>query len=166
MIKIFISYRRLDSQYVTDSIHDHMSRHFGKENVFIDVGSIPFGMDFRVYLAEQIAEHDVILVVIGPDWGRMMQERTNEVNDFVRIEIENALKQNKLVIPVLVMEAKLPDFSNLPPSIADLQWKNAARVRRKPDLEHDCDRLAEGIQAYFKTSVGAIRESPPHHPHP
>lgn len=77
MTKIFISYRRDDSQYVTDSIHDYLKAHFGDENVFLDVESIPFGVNFREYLAEQIAAHDVVLVIIGPDWARIMQERAN-----------------------------------------------------------------------------------------
>jgi len=152
MTKIFISYRRADTQYVTDSIYEHMCRHFGQENVFLDVGSIPFGVDYRQYLRDQIAAHDVILVIIGPDWGRIMEERTEETNDFVRIEIENALRMEKLVIPVLVMEARMPNFARLPPSISDLQWLNSANVRRQPDLSTDCQRLADGIRAFFANS--------------
>jgi ribosomal protein L7/L12 len=149
MTRLFISYRRADSAYVTDSIYDYMVRHFGKEKVFLDVGSIPFGVDFRAYLRDQIAAHDAVLVIIGPDWAQQMQERGAQANDFVRIEIENALTQNKLVIPVLVMNASMPDFSTLPASIQELQWRNSAVVRRQPDLESDCDRLAQGINAYF-----------------
>jgi formylglycine-generating enzyme required for sulfatase activity len=150
MVKIFISYRRKDSQYVADSIHDHLSGHFGPQNVFLDVGSIPFGVDFRKYLAEQVAAHDVLLVLMGPEWGKLMQERAGQANDFVRLEIELALQQNKLVIPVMVMEAEMPDFSSLPKSIEDLQWRNSAEVRRKPHLEGDCKRLAAGIKDFFK----------------
>jgi len=150
MTKIFISYRRADSQYVTDSIHEYLIRYFGSENVFLDVGSIPFGVDFREYLADQIATHDVVLVMIGPDWARIMQERADQQNDFVRIEIESALQQNKMVIPVLIKEAHMPDFSMLPESISELQWRNSATIRRKPDLESDCARLAENIKEYFK----------------
>ena len=148
MVKIFISYRRADSQYVTDSVYEHMARHFGKENVFLDVGNIPFGVDFRTYLNDQVAAHDVLLVIIGQDWGRIMQERAGQANDFVRIEIESALKQNKLLIPVLVKNAQMPDFSQLPQSISELQWRNSATVRRQPDLENDCTRLADGIKGY------------------
>ena len=111
MTKIFISYRRDDSQYVTDNIFEHMARHFGKENVFLDVGNIPFGVDFRTYLNEQVSAHDVILVIIGQDWGRIMEERASQQNDFVRIEIESALKADKLVIPVLVKNSELKQMT-------------------------------------------------------
>jgi formylglycine-generating enzyme required for sulfatase activity len=145
--KIFISYRRLDSEFVADSVYNEMQRHFGQGNVFLDVGEIPFGVDFRVYLREQIAEHDVVLVLIGPKWGDIMRERASQANDFVRIEIENALAQNKLVIPTLVMRLEnMPDFSTLPASIADLQWRNVAKIRREPDFKPDCQRLVDNIK--------------------
>ncbi len=151
MPNIFISYRRADSQYVTDSIYDHMVSHFGESEVFLDVGSIPFGVDFREYLRDQITDHDVILVVIGQDWARIMQERAGQANDFVRIEIENALSMNKLIIPVLVKNAQMPDFSKLPASIGALQWRNSAIIRRQPDLKNDCQRLADGIKQYLQS---------------
>jgi ribosomal protein L7/L12 len=155
MSKIFISYRRNDSQYVTDSIYMALKGLFGDGNVFLDVGNIPFGVDFRQYLREQIEAHDVVLVIIGPDWAKMMKERAEQANDFVRIEIENALKLNKLVIPILVMNASMPDFGDLPPSIAELQWRNNTQIRRQPDLEGDCKRLADGIKAYFANQAKA-----------
>lgn len=160
MTKIFISYRRADSQYVTDIVYDKMAQHFGKDDVFLDVGSIPFGVDFRTYLNEQVASHDVVLVIIAPDWARIMQERADSQNDFVRIEIESALKQGKLVIPVLVKNASMPDFSDLPESIRDLQWRNSARIRRQPDLENDCTLLAEGIKQFFQTNLQSTVAKP------
>jgi hypothetical protein len=144
--KIFISYRRADSQYVTDSIYEHMARHFGADNVFLDVGSIPFGVDFRKYLHERIDQADIVLVIIGPDWARLMAERGAEISDFVRIEVEYSLLREKLVVPVLVMGATMPDFSQLPEAIRSLQWRNAATVRRQPDLGPDCERLAQGLR--------------------
>jgi hypothetical protein len=38
----------------------------------------------------------------------------------VRIEIESALKRNKLVIPVLVHDARMPSADELPPAIRPL----------------------------------------------
>ena len=146
MPKIFISYRRADSKYVTDNIYEHMVKHFGRGNVFLDVGSIPFGIDFRKYLHDQIEIHDVVLVIIGPDWVRIMKERADQTNDFVRIEIENALKLKKLVIPVLVKDAEIPDFPGLPESIQELQWRNIAEVQRQPRFEEDCNRLVSSIK--------------------
>lgn len=114
MVKVFISYRRDDSEFVADSIYNELKAHFGEGNVFLDVGEIPFGVDFRTYLRDQIDAHDAALVLIGPKWADIMKARASRQDDFVRIEIESALKLNKLVIPVLVMrQEQMPDFSDL-----------------------------------------------------
>lgn len=146
MTKIFISYRRADSKHVTHTFYLLMRQHFGNENVFLDVDDIPVGVDFRQYLADEIAKVDVVLVVIGQQWDEMMRQRASQANDFVRIEVESALKQGKIVIPVLVMDAEMPDFSTLPNSIEALQWINASVVRELPDMERDCERLTKGIE--------------------
>ncbi|MCU0465117.1 MAG: SUMF1/EgtB/PvdO family nonheme iron enzyme [Anaerolineae bacterium] len=123
-----------------------MILHFGEENVFQDVDNIPIGANFRRYLQDEIAKCDVILVVIGPDWGRIMQERAQQNNDFVRIEVESALKLGKFVVPVTVKEAKMPDMSQLPSSIQELGELNAATLRFNPHFKQDCQRLAEAVK--------------------
>lgn len=167
MPKIFISYRRDDSQYVIDGIHTELCKHFPEKDVFLDVQNIPLGVDFDIYLREQIEAHDVILVIIGNDWANIMKERANQDDDFVRIEIENALEQNKILIPILVKGAEMPDFSDLPDSIQGMRRKNNMSIRRKPDLTGDVKRLADGISEVmnFKvkrgTSVRMKQEPPP-----
>jgi len=68
MSKILISYRREDSADVTGRIDDRLVQQFGRQAVFVDVDSIPFGVDFRKHLDEQVAKCDVFLAVIGPEW--------------------------------------------------------------------------------------------------
>jgi CRISPR/Cas system-associated endoribonuclease Cas2 len=102
MPKIFISYRRLDSQDFTDRLFDYMARHFGQENVFQDVGDstkIPPGVDFVEYLAEQVRACDVVLVVIGDKWVSIADDhgnrRLDNPNDFVRIEVRTGLERTQ-----------------------------------------------------------------------
>ena len=156
MPKIFISYRRADSQYVIDGIHTELCKHFPQEDVFLDVESIPLGIDFDTYLRKQIAAYDVVLAIIGPDWAQLMQDYAGKGDDFVRLEIENALQQNKILIPVLVKEAEMPDFTHLPESIQGLRRKNNTRIRRKPDLAGDVKRLAEGITRTLDMSTSIL----------
>ena len=92
---------------------------------------IPFslGVDFRAYLDEQVAKCDVFLAVIGRDWmaaqGRKGKSRLEDPGDFVRIEIESALKRQIPVIPVLVQGAKIPETQRLPASIQDCRTGTA-----------------------------------------
>ncbi|MEO5780209.1 MAG: toll/interleukin-1 receptor domain-containing protein [Arthrobacter oryzae] len=112
MNKILISYRREDSADVTGRIYDRLIQQFGREAVFMDVDSIPLGVDFRVHLDEQVAKCEVFLAVIGRDWmqhlGSTGRTRLDDPRDFVRIEIESALKRQIPVIPVLVRGASIP----------------------------------------------------------
>lgn len=50
MPRIFISYRRSDSQGITGRIYDRLVEKFGERSVFQDVDDIPPGVDFRTYL--------------------------------------------------------------------------------------------------------------------
>jgi|CXWL01.1.fsa_nt_gi formylglycine-generating enzyme required for sulfatase activity len=144
MSKILISYRREDSADVTGRIYDRLIQVF-PQSVFRDVDSIPLGVDFHTYLDEQVAKCDVFLAVIGRNWmkakGRKGKSRLEDPGDFVRIEIESALKRQVLVIPVLVQGAKIPEVQRLPVSIQALSYRNGIVVRPDPDFHKDMDRL-------------------------
>lgn len=150
MSKILISYRRDDSADVTGRIDDRLVQQFGREAVFVDVDSIPFGVDFRKHLDEQVAKCDVFLAVIGPDWdGSRHNEgksRLEDPRDFVRIEIESALKRQIPIIPVLVRGARIPAAEQLPTTLQELAYRHGLEVRSGSDFHHDMDRLVEFLQ--------------------
>ena len=159
MSKILISYRREDSADVTGRIYDRLIQVF-PQSVFRDVDSIPLGVDFRTYLDEQVAKCDVFLAVIGRDWmkakGRKGKSRLEDPGDFVRIEIESALKRQIPVIPVLVQGAKIPEAARLPVSLQDVSYRNGIVVRPDPDFHKDMDRLI----AHLKRPIQGITEAP------
>src|SRR5579864_3022816 len=105
MNRIFINYRRQDSEGYVGRLYDSLAQHFERDDLFMDVGSIKPGEDFVAALEEAVATCDVFLAVIGPQWSSVTDDsghrRLDNWNDFVRIEIASALKQRKLVIPVL-----------------------------------------------------------------
>jgi hypothetical protein len=154
MTKLFISYRRADSQETADRLHDQMTLHFGDANVFQDVLDIPLGVDFRRYIRDAVGRCQAVLVVIGTEWLRLIHERQDDPDDFVRLEIETALALGKLVVPVTVRGAQMPKAQDLPEPIRPLCWLNRAVVRPNPDFKRDCERLAHGIRA-------ALGETPP-----
>ena len=154
MSKILISYRREDSADVTGRIYDRLKRKFGREAVFKDVDSIPFGVDFRIYLDAQVAKCEVFLAVIGRDWmkkrGTKGKSRLDDPRDFVRIEIESALKRQIPVIPVLVSGASIPPAERLPASIKDLSYRHGISVRPDPDFRSDMGRLIKNVKQHIK----------------
>lgn len=129
MSGIFISYRRDDTQGFAGRLAHDLSRVFGPDRVFSDI-EIPYGSDFGDVLHRAIAASDALLVVIGRRWaadaGDGRPSRLFDADDWVRTEIEAALSQGKVIIPVLVGGARMPSPSALPDSIQALTRIQAA----------------------------------------
>jgi uracil-DNA glycosylase family 4 len=132
MSRIFINYRRVDSEGYVGRLYDHLVQHFDPQDIFIDVNSIEPGADFIQALENAVAACDIFIAMIGPQWltaaDENGQRRIDQWNDFVRIEIASALKQNKLVIPVLVGRAKMPAPKDLPEDLQALARRNAIEL--------------------------------------
>ena len=91
----------------------------------------------------------MVLVIIGPDWVTAEDEhgkrRLDDPNDFVRLEVEVALRADMPVIPVLVSNARMPVTAELPPSMRSLVSRNGMPVRPDPDFNNDMNRLFAGL---------------------
>lgn len=151
-MKIFISYRRADSPNISGRIYDRLVSDFGAENIFKDVDNIPLGVDFEVYLNDQIIACDAVIAVIGRQWLSIADEagdrRIMQAADFVRMEIDSALKNNIPVVPVFVNGVTTLDSNLLPPSLLALPKQNGIPVRPDPDFHKDMERLITGLRYY------------------
>ncbi|MEO8395949.1 MAG: uracil-DNA glycosylase family protein, partial [Chloroflexota bacterium] len=149
--RIFINYRRQDSEGYVGRLFDHLTRHFDAKDVFMDVDSIPPGADFLAVLENAVAACDVFISVIGPQWVTISDEagtrRLEHWNDFVRVEIASALKQGKMIIPVLVGQAKMPPPTALPEDLVPLARRNAIELSHNR-FAYDADKLVTAIKAY------------------
>lgn len=152
MPRIFISYRRTDSQSITDRINDRLIDAFGSKNIFKDVDRIPPGSTFADVLESGLRQCNVLLVIIGKHWVNITDDegkrRLTDPADFVRIEVERGLNRpDMLVIPVLVEGAQVPDSDDLPDSLDPLVSKQVVTVRPDPDFNRDIKRLLEFLRA-------------------
>jgi DNA polymerase len=156
MSRIFINYRRQDTEAYVDRLYEHLAQHFRPEDIFMDVDSIKPGADFVQTLENAVAGCDVFIAMIGPQWLAAKTDdggrRLDQWDDFVRIEIASALKQDKLVIPVLVGQARMPLPADLPYDLKMLARRNAISLSRQ-GFAHDVKKLAE-----------TIKETVPSHP--
>lgn len=150
MAKIFISYRRSDSQHAVDRLQQEMRPYVknAKTDIFVDVDNIPIGRDFEEHLQGKVGECDALLAVIGPDWLSSAKEdgtrRLDDPEDFVRTEIAAALSRNIPVVPVLLDGAQVPHASQLPENLKALAKRNGAQLDRK-SFAADVDHIMTGL---------------------
>lgn len=137
-LKIFISYRREDSAPYAGRLYDRLAGEIGQENIFMDVDSIAYGLDFGEAIRTAVSSCDVLLAIIGPQWLNISgrgRRRLDDPDDYVRLEIEAALERDVRVVPVLVDEAELPGREDLPESLQPLVRRQTLR------LSHDQFRV-------------------------
>lgn len=150
MAKIFISYRREDSEHIAGMIDQRLRSLMPEHEFFFDVDSIPLGRDFRKDLEESVANCDYLLAIIGKQWLTVCDEngdrRLDDPSDWVRIEIESALNRNIPVIPVLLSLGAHPKPDQLPASLKNLSYRQNVKVRPLPDFDRDVESLARKIE--------------------
>lgn len=129
--RIFISYRREDSEHAVGRLADDLRQRFGADNqVFLDHASIVPGSDFFDSLQQALAECAAVLVVIGPGWldaaDRRQRRRLDLDDDWVRNEVAACLGDAGVrVFPVLVGGAGMPPADELPTPLQTLARRQA-----------------------------------------
>src|SRR5262249_11752896 len=96
MPKLFISYRREYTEFGARHIYQLLVSHCGKEAIFMDIDTIPLGVDFVEHLSRAVGQCDIVLAMIGEKWLDIRNakglRRLDDPSDFVRIEIHTALE--------------------------------------------------------------------------
>ncbi len=159
MSKIIVSYRRSDSAAITGRIFDRLIDRYGEASVFMDIDAIPYGIDFRKHIQNALRDADILLAVIGPTWlGKTPdgRSRIQDEADPVRVEIETALRQGLAVIPLLVDNAVMPGAADLPESIRDFAYINAAPVDVGRDFRQHMERLSRSIDGIVGADKAAL----------
>jgi hypothetical protein len=151
-VSLFISYRREDCQGEANGLHDGLSQRMPGARVFMDVDSIPPGVEFEQHIREAIEACDAVVALIGDDWLSVTdargRRRIDNPNDFVRLEIEAALRRGVPVLPVLVEGAEMPRVDKLPEEIARLARINAFELnarRWRPDMARLVSVIEEAV---------------------
>lgn len=146
--RIFINYRRDDSNWISLAIYNELLKYFAKECIFKDFNTIEPGCDFVLAIDDALTDCDVLLVIIGEKWLSVVNEygmpRVNDPCDYVRIEIAKALEKRKKVIPILIDNAKMPYDADLPEDIKPLLRRQAFAIDPQR-FEMDMQKLAEII---------------------
>ena len=145
---VFICYRRNDTQHAADRLHERLVDTYGSDRVFMDIDSVPLGVNFVSYIEAQLQGCAAVLVLIGPHWTNAVDEeghrRLEDPADHVRVEIAAALSCGVPVIPLMVQDAFMPRARDLPENIRELASKNGMPMPRtywKESVERLIKRL-------------------------
>jgi hypothetical protein len=153
--RVFISYRRDDTTWFARALFGQLERSFPPGEVFMDVKGIGAGQDFARVIEKQVKACDAMLVLIGPNWLRVAdsaaRRRLDGPEDFVRIEVELALRFGKRIVPVLEARTEMPRAEALPDSLKGLSRRNAV------GLTHE--RFEAEVQALVKALEEALVEA-------
>ena len=91
--RIFVSYRRSDALPHVNWICEGLERRLPDAELFRDLDSIAYGEDFPERIDQEIADAQLVLVVIGDNWLDRDADGTRRIDrsgDFLRLEILSA----------------------------------------------------------------------------
>ncbi|HJV30230.1 MAG TPA: TIR domain-containing protein [Gaiellaceae bacterium] len=146
--QLVLNYRRGDAAGNAGRLRDALVARFGEDNVFMDIDTIEPGVDFVEAIERAVGSCDVFLALIGQQWLTSTNQsglrRLDDPDDFVRLEIEAALRRGVRVIPVLVQDVEMPTADQLPESLAPFARRNAIEIR-DATWRYDAGRLIETL---------------------
>ncbi len=155
-VRVFINYRHEDTKAEALLLYERLAARFGTDNVFLDLKSLPAGVKWEEEIKAS-STGGVLLALMGDRWLSSIEARqqarvVDGTQDYVRLEIEQALKRRSRVIPVLIGDAAPPPMDTLPPSLQLLMHLQMQHV----DLEHidaDATTLADRIEVIAREST-------------
>jgi hypothetical protein len=145
----FINYRRDDSAGYAGRLHEALERKLGHGRIFRDVDTLEPGQDFVGTITDRVRQCRVFLALIGRQWLEARdasgQRRIDATDDYVRLELAEALARTDLVVvPVLLEGATMPAARDLPEPIRALTYRHAISLRDE-SWDEDVERLARII---------------------
>jgi len=149
MARIFINYRRDDTQGVAGRLFDYLSLKYSRRELFMDVDAMKPGFDFAKQLDTQVSQCHVLLAVIGPHWlearDQSGKRRLDNEKDSVRLELASALKRDIAVIPVLVEGTPMPSEDSLSDDLKPLARRHALELRHTR-FNADADAIVHALE--------------------
>lgn len=139
MNEVFINYRSDDQPNTATLIARDLARRFGSERVFRASNSIRPSENFAEVLRSGVRNCRVLVAVIGENW---LPDVDSPREDWTRWEIQEALRCDKPVVPVLVgrKTERLPR-TGMPRWVIQLASLQYVRFDSR-NAEADLDRLA------------------------
>jgi hypothetical protein len=156
--KIFLNYRRSDSQDSADRIYSALAKWMPSRNILMDVDrkSIVPGLSVRKQLEDLVSSCQLMLVLVNTRWvgefaRRSQKHETDEELDYVRTEIVAALNKGDAmpIVPVILGETPTPIAKDLPLEIQALMKRSAHKISREK-FDDDLHLLIQQTTRYLE----------------
>jgi hypothetical protein len=157
--RIFINYRRDDTSTNASRLYEWLAERYGEDQVFMDVDAIEPGMRWREAIDRAVGSSTLVLALIGARWLADLDQRAGDEGDFMRYELETALRRDVRIIPILVEGAKMPRSEELPDSLATLTEFQAFEVRNER-FRFDKEELLKRVDRALGIPAGSPTVEP------
>ena len=131
--KVFLSYRRADSERIADALQHRMA--LRKHDVFLDVIEIPFGTDAQERVHAALTDADVVLLLASPNM---------ESSQWVMEEVTLARSANVPLLVALWPEALFPKRTH-PAFVNTLNNDNRLDLVEADFVDADAKELDEDV---------------------
>jgi hypothetical protein len=149
---VFVSFRNGDAPFAASIVYRAMVDRFGAGQVFWSGQSIPPGALWAEAIWENHRASTVLIAVIGPRWLSIVDNQQRPrlwlPGDWVHDEIAVALRESKVVIPVLLAGVPRLTAGDLPPDLVRLSQLQAVVMdHRRVDVAVDelVERVADMV---------------------
>jgi hypothetical protein len=147
-LKLFINYRRADYADFVQHMRTWFMHRYGRENVFMDFDTIPPFARFEEFIREKVRECDALVAVIGPRWAELIRERKASGRpDYVRVELEEALRHGKVIAPICIKDAHVPPEEETPDILRPIFARNVPSLRSGKDILDDIFGIMDALEA-------------------
>ena len=154
---VFISYRRDDHSNTAYRIRDWFVIRYGAENVFMDFYSIPFFSDFLRFIMEKLEKSDVVVAIIGTEWESILSKKMESgEQDYLLAELEFAVKQGKLIAPICIEGATVPNSANLPIGLRSIFARQIASLSSDRHFDTDMEEIINSLESEFARTVKLV----------
>lgn len=105
MLKVFVSYRRSDSEDFAGRLYSELKDEF---EVFFDNEKLDYGVEFPQKLKEEVESSDIFLLVVGKDFCSELDAKKSQT-DFMLEEIKVAKESGCGILPILQDGVEMPE---------------------------------------------------------
>lgn len=162
-MKVFLSYRRADSQVSAGRMAQFLDAVPAIDAVFLDVDGIAPGENFETKIQDTLARVSHVFLLIGTQWagppGAAGRTRLFDDDDMVRREARLALSSQATLVPILLDEARMPRPAELPADLKALSSINAFALRTA-HFDEDMDDLLDNLLGNKQGRGSRWREAP------